>query len=313
MFKHSKVYVAGHTGLLGSALINKLKEYGFSNIVTKEHRELELTDREAVNQFFEKEQPDYVFLAAGKTGNIKTCASYPATFIHLNICIQDNVFEAANKYGIKHMVYYGSSCTYPKVSAQPIKEEFFLTGAIEETSDAFASAKITGILACKAYNKQYNTNRFIALIPNTMYGPNDHFSLENSHVFSALIRRFHDAVKAGESTVVLWGSGNQRREFIFSEDVADASIFMVDNADIIDYNSHYNVGTGVDLSIRELALMIAKKTGFEGEIKWDTAKPDGPKQKLLDSTRILELGWTSSVPLKNGLGLTYKWFLENQN
>jgi len=312
MLKHSKVYVAGHTGLLGSALIKKLREYGCRNIITKDHSELELTDKEAVDQFFDRERPEHVFLAAGKTGNIKTCATYPATFIHLNICIQDNVFEAANKHEVKHMVYYGSSCTYPKNSTQHIKEEYFLTGPIEETSDAYASAKIAGVLACKAYNKQYNTNRFIALIPNTMYGPNDKFSINNSHVYSALIRRFHDAVRDGENTVVLWGSGNQRREFIFSDDVADASIFMVNNAVILDY-THYNVGTGVDLSIRELALMIAKKTGFEGEIKWDTTKPDGPKQKLLDSTRILQLGWKSSVSLENGLSMTYKWFLENQN
>lgn len=310
MLKDSRIYVAGHAGLLGSALVKKLKEHGFHSVITMSHKELDLKDREAVNQFFEEERPEYVFLAAGKSGNISACATFPATFLHENIAIQDTVFEAANNYEVKHLVYYGSSCTYPKHSPQPIREEYFLTGSMEDTSDAYASAKIAGIIACKAYNRQYNTKRFIALIPNTIYGPNDHFSLENSHVFSALIRRFHDAQRTGQREVVLWGSGKPRREFIFSEDVADASIFIVQHVDRLD-NYHYNLGTGVDFSIKELATMIAGVTHYTGGIKWDTSKPDGPMQKLLDSSRLLSLGWKSSTTIEKGLETTYDWFLKN--
>jgi len=310
LFKDSKIYVAGHTGLLGSALVKRLKEKGFHNILTKTHRDLDLTDRNAVYHFFKQEKPEFVFLAAGKTGNISVCHAFPASFLHENIAIQDNVFEAAQGYEVKYLVFYGSSCTYPKYSPQPIKEEYLLTGPVEETSESYAAAKIAGILACKAYNTQYKTNRFIALIPNTLYGPNDHFSLENSHVFSALIRRFHDARRTGQREVVLWGSGKPRREFIFSEDVADASIFIVQHVDRLD-NHHYNLGTGVDFSIKELATMIAGVTGYTGEIKWDTSKPDGPMQKLLDSSRFLSLGWKSSTTIEKGLETTYDWFLKS--
>jgi GDP-L-fucose synthase len=311
ILKNSKIFVAGHTGLLGSALVRKLKEQGFQNIVTRGHKELDLKDRLAVNLFFEEEGPEYVFLAAGKAGNISLCATFPATFLHENIAIQDTVFEAANQFGVKHLVYYGSSCTYPKHSPQPIREEYFLTGGIEETSEAYASAKIAGILACKAYNRQYRTNRFIALIPNTLYGPNDRFSVENSHVFSALMRRFYDARRSGQKEVVLWGTGNPRREFIFSEDVAEASIFAVQHAEELE-NHHYNIGTGVDISIRELATLIAAETQYGGEIRWDTSRPDGPMQKLLDSSKFLSLGWKPSTLIEKGLELTYRWFLDHE-
>jgi GDP-L-fucose synthase len=308
MFKDSKIYVAGHTGLLGSALIRRLEADGYSNVITRIHSELDLTCRTEVEDFFKKNQPEYVFMAAGLTGGIGANKTYPATFLHTNIAMQDNVFEAAAKYEVKHLIFYGSSCIYPKNSSQPMKEEYLLTGIIEETSEAYAIAKTSGIIACRSYNTQYKTNRFIALVPCSIYGPNDNFDLENSHVLSALIRKFHEAKAAGKNQVVLWGSGNPRREFIFSEDVADASIFAVVNADRL-LNTHYNIGTDIDYSIKELAGIIAKIAGFDGEVKWDTAKPDGTQRKLLDSSRFSKLGWKPSVPLTKGIETTYQWYL----
>ena len=311
MFKDSGIYVAGHTGLLGSALIKRLKAEGYSNIITRTHSELDLTCRAEVGDLFKKNQPEYVFMAAGLTGGIGANKTYPAAFLHTNIAMQDNVFEAAVKYDVRRLIFYGSSCIYPKNSPQPMKEEYLLSGLIEETSEAYAIAKTAGIIACRSYNTQYKTNRFIALVPNSMYGPNDNFDPDNSHVLSALIRKFHEAKAAGKNQVALWGSGNPRREFIFSEDVADASIFAMENADRLQ-NSHYNIGTGVDYSIKELAGIIAGITGFEGKVEWDTAKPDGASRKLLDSSRFSRLGWKPSVSLEDGLKLTYQWYLENQ-
>lgn len=311
MFKNSRIYIAGHSGLLGSALVKKLNEYGYTDIIARTHKELELTNQKAVDEFFRSEQPEYVFMAAGMTGGIIANKTYPATFLHTNISMQDNVFEAAHKHNVKHLIFYGSSCVYPKNSPQPMKEDYLLTGDIEETSEAYAIAKTAGIIACRSYNIQYKTNRFIALVPGSMYGPNDNFDPENSHVLSALIRKFHEAKAAGKNQVVLWGSGNPRREFIFSEDVADASVFAMENADRLQ-NSHYNIGTGVDYSIKKLAGIIAGITGFEGKVEWDTAKPDGASRKLLDSSRFSSLGWKPSVSLEDGLKLTYQWYLENQ-
>jgi GDP-L-fucose synthase len=248
MFKDSKIYVAGHAGLLGAALTKKLKAESYSNIIIKTRSELDLTNQATVNKFFKSEQPEYVFMAAGLTGGIVANKTYPATFLHTNISMQDNVFEAANKYGVKHLVFYGSSCVYPKNSPQPMKEEYLLTGEIEDTSEAYAAAKIVGIIACRSYNRQFNTKRFIALLPNSMYGPYDNFDPENSHVLAALMRKFHDAKTNGERTVVLWGSGNPRREFVFSEDAADAYVFAVMNAGMLQ-NTHYNIGTCIDYSI----------------------------------------------------------------
>ncbi len=312
MFKDSKIYVAGHAGLLGAALRKKLKADDYSNIITKTRSELDLTNQAAVDEFFRSEQPEYVFMAAGLTGGIVANKTYPATFLHTNISMQDNVFEAANKYGVKHLVFYGSSCVYPKNSLQPMKEDYLLTGDIEETSEAYAAAKIAGIIACRSYNRQFNTKRFIALLPNSMYGPNDNFDAEKSHVLAALMRKFHDAKVNKQDKAVLWGSGNPRREFIFSEDVADASIFAMKNAERLE-NTHYNIGTGVDYSIKELAGIIAGIVGFDGKVKWDTAKPDGTQRKLLDSSRFSSLGWNPSISLEDGLTLTYKWFIENRN
>jgi len=310
MYKDSKIYVAGHRGLLGSALIKKLTEKGYRNIITRTRDELDLTNQQAVEEFFKAQTPEYVFLAAGLTGGIYANKTYPADFFHVNISMQDNVFQSANRYGVRHLVFYGSSCVYPKVCPQPMKEEYMLTGAIEETSEAYAIAKIAGIIACRAYNNQYKTNRFITLLPNSMYGPNDDFSLENSHVLSALIRKIHDAKELGKEELVLWGSGNPRREFIYSEDVADASIFAIENADRLE-NMHYNIGTGVDYSIRELADTIAEMIEYKGKIIWDTSKPDGAPRKLLESSRFLALGWKPRISLKEGLMATIKWYLEN--
>lgn len=309
MNKDSKIYVAGHTGLLGSALLKKLKSEDYSNIITRTHGELDLTNQESVNAFFKKEQPEYVFLCAGLTGGIIANKTYPATFLHTNIAIQNNVFEAAQKYVAKNLVFYGSSCIYPKCSPQPIKEDYLFDGKIEETSEAYATAKIAGIIACKSYNIQFNTRKFIALIPNTMFGPHDNFDLNTSHVIPSLIRKFHEAKEGKKEKVELWGSGNPRREFIFCEDVAEASIFAVKNADKLE-NRHYNIGTSEDHSIKELANIIASIVGYKGEIVWDVIKPDGTPRKLLDSSKFLNLGWKPSTYLKAGLKITYQWYLK---
>ncbi len=310
MNKDSKIYVAGHSGMLGTALVKRLREKGFTDIRTKTHNELDLTDSREVDRFFEYNKPEYVFLAAGKTGGVMANKTFPAEFLHINIAIQDNVFEAAHKYMVKHLIFYGSSCIYPKYSKQPIKEEYLLTGEIEETSEAYATAKIAGIIACKAYNTQFNINRFIALVPNSMYGCNDNFDKDNSHVIAALIGKIHDAKVERKREVTLWGSGTPRREFLFCEDGAEASIFAMENSDKL-ADRHYNIGTGIDYSIEELANIIKSIVGYDGKILWDTDKPDGTPKKLLDSSRFLSLGWKSSVPLETGLRLTYEWFFKN--
>lgn len=306
----SNIYVAGHTGLLGSALVKVLQENGYKNIITKTHAELELTDKIEVDFFFKENEIDFIFLCAGKVGGIIGNKTNPASYLHENLLIQDNVFEMANKYDIENIIFYGSSCTYPKVCQQPMKEEYWLTGAIEETSMGYAAAKIAGIIGCKSYNTQYNTNRFICVVPNSIYGANDNFDLENSHVFSALIRKIDTAKKENQDSITLWGSGNPRREFIFSEDVADASIYLMQNAEKLE-NSHYNLGSGADYSIKELAENIAKVVGYSGKIEWDIEKPDGTMKKLLDSSRFLSLGWSPKVKFEDGLAITYKWYKEN--
>jgi len=309
MQKDSRIYVAGHTGLLGSAITGRLKAEGYRDIVTKSHAELDLTDQWAVHEFFRSVQPEYVFLTAGLTGGIIANRTYPATFLHTNISIQDNVFEAAMKTGIQNLVFYGSSCIYPKLCPQPIREEYLMTGEIEETSEGYAIAKTAGILACRTYNNQFRTNRFIALLPNSMYGPGDHFDLENSHVLSALIRKFHEGKEEDLRDVPLWGTGSPRREFIFHEDVADASLFAMTHAGLLQ-NMHYNLGSGVDLSIKELAGIIAEIVGFKGEIVWDTTKPDGTPRKLLDSSRFLNLGWKPKTDIRTGIRKTYDWYMK---
>jgi len=305
--KESKIYIAGHTGLLGSALLRVLIREGYVNIIIKSHRELELTCHNAVEDFFIQNRPEYVFLCAGKVGGIISNQTSPATYLHENLSIQNNLFEMATKYNVKNVIFYGSSCTYPKLCSQPMKEEHWLSGSIEETSMGYAAAKIAGIIGCKSYNIQNNSNKFICIIPNSIYGPNDNFDLENSHVFSALIKKIDIAKKNGDQSIELWGSGIPRREFIFSEDVADASIFLMQNADRLE-NIHYNLGVGIDYSIKELADTIAIAVGYEGKIEWDTSKPDGTLRKLLDSSRLLSLGWKPETSFEDGLKITYEWY-----
>jgi len=309
MYKDSKIYLAGHTGLLGTALMKRLMSDGYSNMIRRSHSELELTDKNSVFDFFSTEKPKYVFLAAGKVGGIVSNKSYPAEYLHVNLAIQDNVFEAAQEYEVSHLIFYGSSCSYPKVCRQPMKEEYLLTGLTEETSEGYAIAKIAGVIGCRVYNQQYNVNRFIALIPNSMYGPKDNFNIKNSHVLSALIRRFHEAKINNAESVSLWGSGKPRREFIFSEDVAAASVFAMENADHLE-NSPYNIGTGVDYSVEKLAGITARIVGFEGEILWDMSKPDGAQRKLLDSSKFMSLGWKPTIGIEEGLRRTYEWYQE---
>jgi GDP-L-fucose synthase len=306
----SKIYVAGHTGLLGSALMKQLKLKGYKNIIVRSHSELDLTNYSAVDNFIKKEKPEYIFLSAGKVGGIMGNKAFPADFLHINIAIQDNVFEASHKYNVKHLIFYGSSCTYPKQCRQPMKETDLLTGPIEETSEGYAAAKIAGIIACRSYNRQYNTDRYIALLPNSMYGPEDNFDLENSHVLSSLIRKFHEAKVTGNQKVVLWGTGKPRREFVFCEDIASASIFVMNNVQHME-NRHYNIGTGIDYLIRELAEAVKKVVEYNGEIQWDTSKPDGALRKLLDSSDFLKLGWKPTVTLEEGLKITYEWYKAN--
>lgn len=310
MLKDSTIYVAGHNGLLGSALTKKLRSEGYINLITKDRDELDLTDQCDVDIFFQTKKPEYVFLAAGLTGGIIANKTYPATFLHTNLAIQDNIFQAAVKYDVKHLVFYGSSCIYPKDCLQPIKEEYLQTGIIEETSEGYAIAKTAGIIACRVYNNQYDTNRFIALLPSSMYGSNDNFDLENSHVLSALIRRFHEAKQEDKENITLWGSGTPRREFISCDDVADASIFAMNNANILQ-NTHYNVGTGIDYSIKELAEIISQIVGYDGNIKWDETKPDGVARKLLSSSAFLCFGWKPLTQIEDGIRDTYEWYIQN--
>lgn len=308
--RNSNIYVAGHTGLLGSATLKVLKQRGFNNIITKNHSELDLTDRVSVEAFFNESNIDYIFLCAGKVGGIISNKANPASYLHENLLIQDNIFEMVHKYNIKNIIFYGSSCTYPKVCKQPMKEDYWLTGAIEETSMGYAAAKIAGVIACKSYNNQYSTNKYICLIPNSIYGPFDNFDSENSHVFSALMRKIDSAKNENQKSLKLWGSGHPRREFIFSEDVASASIFMMENVEKLQ-NTHYNLGSGRDLSIRELAQKISDIVGYTGKIEWDISKPDGAMKKMLDSNRFLKLGWQPSISFEDGLKITYKWYKEN--
>ncbi len=310
MFKNSRIYIAGHTGLLGSALLKELKLKGFLNVITKTHSELDLINQASVDTFFKKERPEYVFLCAGLTGGIIANKTYPATFLHTNIAIQDNVFQASQEYQVNHLVFYGSSCMYPKSCRQPIQEDYLLTGKIEETSEAYAIAKIAGILACKSYNNQFNTKRFIALVPNTFFGPHDNFDPNTSHVIPSLISKFHAAKTTKRNEVVLWGSGQPRREFIYSEDVAAASVFAMENAVRFE-NKHYNVGTSTDCTIRELADKIASIVGYTGNISWDRTSPDGTAKKLLDSTNFSNMGWTPTTSLDKGLEMTYEYFLNS--
>jgi GDP-L-fucose synthase len=306
MNKDSKIYVAGHRGMVGSAIVRNLKEKGFTNIIGKTSKELDLTRQVDVEAFFEIEKPDYVFLAAAKVGGIHANNTYPAEFIYKNLMIESNIIHSAYKYGVKKLLFLGSTCIYPKMAPQPIKEEDLLSGYLESTNEAYAIAKIAGIELCKFYRRQYGSD-FISAMPTNLYGINDNFDLETSHVMPALIRKFHEAKVNGEKEVVMWGTGKPRREFLFVDDLADACVHLIES-----YSDelHVNIGTGNDIEIRELALLIKDIVGYEGQIINDLSKPDGTPRKLIDVTKLNKLGWKDKVSLEEGIKEVYRWYLE---
>jgi GDP-L-fucose synthase len=344
MEQFDKIYIAGHRGLVGSALLRVLKQQGYTNQLTCTHAELDLTRQEAVERFFQTERPDYVVLAAAKVGGIWANKKYPADFIYKNLMIEANVIQAAYRAEVKRLLFLGSSCIFPKMAPQPLKEEYLLTGLLEPTNEPYAIAKIAGIGMCKSYNRQYGT-RFLSVMPTNLYGPNDNFDLETSHVLPALIRKFHEAKLkssspgSGESKVILWGTGSPRREFLHVDDMADACLFLMNLPDDefdgllgrveAEQPAHYatsrpvddlanilwypliNIGCGKDITILELSQLVAKVVGFEGEIVWDTSKPDGTPRKLLDVSRLKALGWESKIGLEAGIKSTYDWFWQS--
>ena len=304
MNKESRIYIAGHRGLVGSALVRKFQELGYDNLILKTRSEWNLLNQQEVADFFAVEKPEYVFLAAAKVGGIGANSTYPADFVYENIMIQTNIIHAAYKNNTKKLLFLGSSCIYPKMAEQPIKEESLLTGELEPTNDAYAIAKIAGIKMCQAYNKQYGTN-YISVMPTNLYGPNDNFDLEKSHVFPALIRKFHEAKINKEAEVVVWGTGTPIREFLYVDDLAEACIYLMNN-----YNDDkiVNIGTGVGVTIRELAESIAKVVGYEGKLVFDTSKPDGTPIKINDVSYLNSLGWQAKTDLLSGIEKTYNWY-----
>ena len=303
----AKIYVAGHRGLVGSAIVRNLEDKGYKNIIYRTHKELDLTNQEAVRRFFEEEKPEYVFLAAAKVGGIHANNTYPADFIYDNLMIQNNVIKAAHDFDVKKLLFLGSTCIYPKMAPQPIKEEYLLTGALEETNEAYAVAKIAGLEMCKFFKRQYGDN-FISCMPTNLYGPNDNFDLKNSHVLPALIRKFHEAKVKNSDVVEVWGTGTPLREFLYVDDMADACVFLMEN---YDGEQHVNIGTGEEVSIRELAETVKKVVGFEGKLVFNTDMPDGTPRKLTTVDKLHGLGWKHNVSLNDGIKRAYKWFLEN--
>ncbi|MDZ5065931.1 GDP-L-fucose synthase [Clostridium perfringens] len=307
MNKNSKIYVAGHRGLVGSAIVRNLQKKGFNNIICRTHKELDLTNQNEVRKFFEEERPEYVFLAAAKVGGIHANNTYPADFIYENLMIQNNVIKAAHDFEVKKLLFLGSTCIYPKMAPQPIKEDYLLTGSLEETNEAYAVAKIAGLEMCKFFKRQYGDN-FISCMPTNLYGPNDNFDLKNSHVLPALIRKFHEAKVNNSEVVEVWGTGKPLREFLYVDDMADACVFLMEN---YDGEQHVNIGTGVEVSIRELAETVKEVVGFEGELVFNTDMPDGTPRKLTTVDKLNGLGWKHKVDLNNGITMAYEWFLEN--
>ena len=297
MEKNSKIYVAGHRGMVGSAILRGLRKNGFENLIFRKSSELDLRDQSAVNDFFRKERPDYVFLAAAKVGGIMANNVYRADFLYENLMIQSNTIHAAHKNGVKKLMFLGSSCIYPKLAPQPLKEDYLLTGLLEPTNEPYAIAKIAGIKMCDAYRAQYGC-RFISAMPTNLYGPNDNYDLQNSHVLPALIRKFLTAKKNGDPSVILWGTGTPLREFMHADDLAEACLFLMHN---FDEDGFVNVGTGEDLPIRALAEMIKKIVGYEGDIIQDTTKPDGTPRKLMDVSKIHAMGWQHRISLEDGI------------
>ena len=306
MKSNSRIYVAGHRGLVGSAIIRSLKQRGFENLITRTHAELELMDAVAVKDFFEQAKPEYVFLAAAKVGGIHANSTYPADFMRENLIVQTNVIHESWRQGVVKLLFLGSSCIYPKLCPQPIKEEYLLSGELEKTNDAYALAKIAGIKTCQSYNQQHGTH-FISAMPTNLYGVNDNFHPENSHVLPALIRRFHEAKLANVESISIWGTGTSRREFLHSSDLADAVLFLMEN---YDDSEIVNVGCGKDQTIKELAEMIQEVVGYTGHLKFDSTRPDGTPQKILDISKINSLGWKPTISLREGLKQVYQWYAE---
>ena len=332
MEKDSKIYIAGHRGLVGSALVRRLTELGYTNLVYRTHKEMDLERQVDVEEFFEKKRPEYVFLAAAKVGGILANKTYPAEFIYSNVMVQSNVIHSSYLFGVKKLLFLGSSCIYPRNCPQPMKEEHLLSGYLEPTNEPYAVAKIAGIKMCQSYNRQYGTN-FISVMPTNLYGPNDNFDLESSHALPALIRKFYEAklqmeqqeagglrpeaasslkhsdlLSLSKNSVVIWGTGSPRREFLYVDDLADACVFLMNH-----YNDSeiINIGAGKDISIKELALLIKEIVGYKGEIRFDTSKPDGMPRKLLDVSKIKSLGWVPKISLKEGIKRTYEWYVRD--
>jgi GDP-L-fucose synthase len=315
--KASKIYVAGHRGMAGSAILRKLESAGFANLITRTRAELDLTDQAGVAAFMARERPHIVILAAAKVGGILANNHYPAEFIYANLLMQANVIHQAYLAGVERLLFLGSSCIYPKLAGQPMREDALLTGALEPTNEPYAIAKIAGLKLCESYNRQYGTD-YRSVMPTNLYGPNDNFHPDNSHVVPALLRRFHEAVRAGAAEVVIWGTGAPRREFMHVDDMADAALFVL-GLDAAAYRantepmlSHINVGTGQDVTIRELAETVAAVTGYQGRIAFDAGKPDGAPRKLLDVSKLAGLGWKAKIPLADGLRDAYGWFVSHQ-
>jgi GDP-L-fucose synthase len=306
--KNSKIYVAGHRGMVGSAIVRRLHTAGYSNLVTRTHAELDLIDQSAVSEFMREESPDYIFLAAAKVGGIQANNTYRADFIYQNLLIQTNIMQAAYQAGVERMLFLGSSCIYPRDCEQPIKEEYLLTGPLEQTNEPYAIAKIAGVKMCESYNRQFGT-AYVSAMPTNLYGPNDHYDLNNSHVLPALIRKTHEAKLRGDKQLVVWGSGKPRREFMYVDDMADACVFLMES-DVRD--GLFNVGLGVDVTIRELAETIMDVVEFKGEIVFDSSKPDGTPQKLLSTERLRALGWKARTELREGIKNAYADFVSRK-
>ncbi|MFC2088811.1 GDP-L-fucose synthase family protein [Calditrichota bacterium] len=304
----SKIYIAGHDGMVGSAIVRRLQKEGFNNLVFRTIKKLDLTDQAATKAFFENERPEYVFLAAAKVGGILANNTYRAQFIYENLQIQNNIIHSSYLTGVKKLLFLGSSCIYPKHAPQPIKEEYLLTGILESTNEPYAIAKIAGIKMCQSYNAQYGTN-YICVMPTNLYGPNDNYDLKTSHVLPALIRKFHEAKINNQSFVEIWGTGSPKREFLYVDDLANACLYLMQN-----YNDSeiVNIGEGEDITIKDLALLIKDIVGYKVELKFDTGKPDGTPQKLLDVSKLNNLGWKHSISLEEGIISTYNWYLENK-
>ncbi|RJQ48212.1 MAG: GDP-L-fucose synthase [Gammaproteobacteria bacterium] len=311
MTPDSKIYIAGHKGLAGSAILRRLEAGGYRNIVIRTHAELDLINQQAVNSFFGSEKPEYIFLAAARVGGIYANNTYPAEFIYQNLMIESNVIQAAYEHQVKKLMFLGSSCIYPKHAPQPMKEEHLLTGKLEPTNEPYAISKIAGIKMCAAYNRQYGTN-FLSVMPTNLYGPGDNYDLQNSHVLPALIRKMHEAKQRGDKEMIVWGTGTPRREFLYSDDAADACVFLMERCNASDIGEFINVGIGQDATIREIAQLVAEVVQFAGHLVFDTSKPDGMPLKLMDVSRLTALGWHAKTGLRDGLSRAYQDYLSTR-